>query len=253
MVVLKLYKELIKKRGMSKEQVAKVVDIAIHKLPYMENLYKQLKDEVDKLQYIRQHLLNDIETRKHKISILDKIAFACEQECMRKEQQIQELTAEKDRIEKLIANILNGEGYSRLYRIVKENVKAVLSDNTKLISISLVALTQTLKDDPQMVKLIYNIPGVIDGEQHKDNNNNITKYLELNKDHILNLGEKNCENLVEALTNDFISSVATSCASNPALSLPSSSSTLPSPLNQSDSYRIEKSESFHDDKGDIAD
>ncbi|HKG42201.1 MAG TPA: hypothetical protein VKA98_08690 [Nitrososphaeraceae archaeon] len=253
MVVLKLYKELIKKRGMSKEQVAKVVDIAIHKLPYMENLYKQLKDEVDKLQYIRQHLLNDIETRKHKISILDKIAFACEQECMRKEQQIQELTSEKDRIEKLIANILNGEGYSRLYRIVKENVKAVLSDNTKLISISLVALTQTLKDDPQMVKLIYNIPGVIDGEQHKDNNNNITKYLELNKDRILNLGEKNCENLVEALTNDFISSVATSCASNPALSLPSSSSTLPSPLNQSDSYRIEKSESFHDDKGDIAD
>jgi predicted type IV restriction endonuclease len=38
-IVLKLYKELVKKRGMSKEQVAKVVDIAIHKLPYMENLY----------------------------------------------------------------------------------------------------------------------------------------------------------------------------------------------------------------------
>jgi DNA-binding CsgD family transcriptional regulator len=251
-IVLKLYNELIKKRGMSIEQVANSVDIAIHKLPYMETLYKQLKDEVDKLQYIRQYLLNDIETRKHKISILDKIAFACEQECMRKEQQIQELTAEKDRIEKLIANILNGEGNSRLYRIVKENVKAVLSDNTKLISISLVALIQTLKDDPQMVKLIHNISGVIDGEQNKDNNN-ITKYLELNKDRILNLGEKNYENLVEALTNDFISSVATSCASNPALSLPSSSSTLPSPLNQSDSYRIEKSESFHDDKGDIAD
>ena len=69
----------------------------------------------------------------------------------------------------------------------------------------------------------------------------------------MNLGEKNYENLAEALTNDFISSVATSCASNPSLSLPSSSSTLPSPLNQSDIYRIEESESFHDDKGDIAD
>src|SRR5215208_1263810 len=243
----------MKEKAMSIEKVANVVAIAIDKLPYMESLYEQVKEQVERMQYTRQGLVNDIEARKHKISILDATAFSSEQECMRKEQQIQELTAEKDRIEKLIANILNGEGYSRLYRIVKENVKAVLSDNTKLISISLVALTQTLKDDPQMVKLIYNIPGVIDGEQHKDNNNNITKYLELNKDRILNLGEKNYENLVEALTNDFISSVATSCASNPALSLPSSSSTLPSPLNQSDSYRIEKSESFHDDKGDIAD
>jgi hypothetical protein len=62
----KLYKELIKKKGMTIEQVLNVVDIAIHKLPYMETLYRQVKDEVDKLQYIRQHLLNDIETRKHK-------------------------------------------------------------------------------------------------------------------------------------------------------------------------------------------
>jgi DNA-binding TFAR19-related protein (PDSD5 family) len=242
----------MKEKAMSIEKVANVVAIAIDKLPYMESLYEQVKEQVERMQYTRQGLVNDIEARKHKISILDATAFSSEQECMRKEQQIQELTAEKDRIEKLIANILNGEGNSRLYRIVKENVKAVLSDNTKLISISLVALIQTLKDDPQMVKLIHNISGVIDGEQNKDNNN-ITKYLELNKDRILNLGEKNYENLVEALTNDFISSVATSCASNPALSLPSSSSTLPSPLNQSDSYRIEKSESFHDDKGDIAD
>ena len=36
---LKLYTELIKKRRMSIEQIANVVEIAIHKLPYMENLY----------------------------------------------------------------------------------------------------------------------------------------------------------------------------------------------------------------------
>src|SRR5829696_686852 len=38
---LKLYKELLKNRGMSIEQVANAVEIAIHKLPYMENLYGQ--------------------------------------------------------------------------------------------------------------------------------------------------------------------------------------------------------------------
>ncbi|HEX5979042.1 MAG TPA: hypothetical protein VFY68_17295 [Nitrososphaeraceae archaeon] len=46
-IVLKLYKELIKKRAMSKEQVGKVVEIAIHELPYMENLYQQAKDEAE--------------------------------------------------------------------------------------------------------------------------------------------------------------------------------------------------------------
>ena len=68
---------------------------------------------------------------------------------------MQELIAEKYRIEKLIANILNGEGYSKLNQIVKENVKVVLSDNKKLILISFVALIQTLKADPEMVNLIY--------------------------------------------------------------------------------------------------
>jgi uncharacterized membrane protein len=50
-IVLKLYKELIKKKFMSTEQIVNLVDIAIHKIPYMETLYKQVKDEVDKLQY----------------------------------------------------------------------------------------------------------------------------------------------------------------------------------------------------------
>ena len=70
---------------MSIAQVVNVVEIAIHKLPYMESLYKQLKDEVDKLQYLRQGLLNDIAALKYKISILDKTAFSIEHDYKRKE------------------------------------------------------------------------------------------------------------------------------------------------------------------------
>jgi predicted transcriptional regulator len=83
--VWKLYKQLVKKRGMSIAQVVNVVEIAIHKLPHMETLYKQLKDEVDKLQCTRQVLANDIEALKYKISILDKTAFSIEQDYKRKE------------------------------------------------------------------------------------------------------------------------------------------------------------------------
>jgi hypothetical protein len=82
----RLYQQLVKKKGMSIAQVVNAVDIAIHKLPHMESLYKQLKDEVDKLQYIRQGLLNDISALRYKISILDKTAFSIEQDFKRKEQ-----------------------------------------------------------------------------------------------------------------------------------------------------------------------
>ncbi|MDQ3983957.1 MAG: hypothetical protein M3222_02245 [Thermoproteota archaeon] len=70
----------------------------------------------------------------------------------------------------MIANILNrdNECYSRVKQIVKENVKVVLSENKQVISLSFVALIQTLKADPQMVKLIQNIPTANDGK-HDDN------------------------------------------------------------------------------------
>jgi predicted DNA-binding protein YlxM (UPF0122 family) len=175
-IVLKLYKELIKKKRMSIEQVVNVVEIDIHKLPYMESLYEQVRDQVDKMQHIRQRLVNDIAAREYKISLLDNIVFSCEQDCKKTEQRVQELNAKKHRLEKLIANILNGKGYSKLKQIVKENVKAAVLENRKLISVSFTALLQTLKDDPELVNLIYSSSTANNGEQHKDNDINITKW-----------------------------------------------------------------------------
>jgi uncharacterized protein (UPF0335 family) len=188
----------------------------------------------------------------YKISILDKTAFSCEQECRKKHQQLQELIEQKERLEKLIANILNddNEGYSKLKHIIKENVKAVLGENKQVISVSFAALIQTLKANPEMIKLIYNTSIVNDEKENKDNNNNAVKHLESNKDKILYMAEKNYENLVEALTNKAIA--LTAASSNPELSLPSSSSTLVGPSNQSDTHRIEESEPYHNSKGDIA-
>jgi hypothetical protein len=245
---LKLYR-LMKEKGMTVEQVVNAVEIAIHKLPYMESLYKQLKDEVDKLQNTIQGLLKNIDALKYKISILDKTAFACEQDCKRKEQQVQELTAQKDTLEKWIANISNND--DDLKQLVKEYVKSTLSENKQAISVAFTALIQTLKNDPAMVNLVYSISSTYDGEHHKDDNsNNVTKYLESNKDNLLDLTEKQYENLTEVLTNNAIDTAA---AFNSASSLPQSSSTFPKISNQSDSYRIEEEEIYHNSEGDITD
>jgi len=50
---LKLYRQLVKKKGMSIAQVVNALEIAIHKVPYIESLYKQVKDEVNKLLYAK--------------------------------------------------------------------------------------------------------------------------------------------------------------------------------------------------------
>jgi hypothetical protein len=92
-----------------------------------------------------------------------------------------------------------------------------------------------------MVKLIYSSSTANNGEQHKDNDINITKYLEFNKDKILNLTEKHYENLVEVLTCNVIDTAAD--YSDPKLSLPSSPMFNSDPYNQNDIYK-KKSQKF---------
>ena len=58
---LKIYR-LMKEKGMSIEQVVAAVYAAIHKLPYIENLYEQVKEQVEKMQRTRQRLENYLHT-----------------------------------------------------------------------------------------------------------------------------------------------------------------------------------------------
>jgi hypothetical protein len=128
----------------------------------------------------------------------------------------------------------------------------VLSENRKLISVSFAAIIQTLKGNPEMANLIYNISIANNDKDNKNSNNVIANYFKANKHTLLDLAQKNYENLVEALTNNAINN-ATAASSNPALSLLSSSSIFRNPSNQSDAYKIEDPESFHDSQqGDIA-
>ena len=54
------------------------------------------------MQRMKQRLANDISTSEYKISILDATAFSCEHDCRRKEQQVQELIEQNERLEKLM-------------------------------------------------------------------------------------------------------------------------------------------------------
>jgi predicted DNA-binding protein YlxM (UPF0122 family) len=68
--LLKLFDELALKRGMSIEQIANVVEISLHKLPYTESLYDQAKREVDRLVEKRDYLSFDRNSLKKELAQL---------------------------------------------------------------------------------------------------------------------------------------------------------------------------------------
>jgi hypothetical protein len=107
-----------------------------------------------------------------------------------------------------------------------------------VIPVFFTVLLQTLQNDPEMIKLNYNTSAENNGEQHKDNTNDITKYLEFHKDSILHLAKKHYENLVDALANDTINTASTS---NYTFSF-----IFPNLSNQTDNYRTEDSEIYHE-------
>jgi hypothetical protein len=55
---------------MSTEQIANVVEISFHKLPYMESLYEQAKGEVDRLVEKRDYLLFNRNSLKKELAQL---------------------------------------------------------------------------------------------------------------------------------------------------------------------------------------
>ena len=67
----KLYEELVVKRGMSIEQVANIVDIALHKLPYIEGLFEIAKREANRMQEKRNYLSKDIISIRKELIVLE--------------------------------------------------------------------------------------------------------------------------------------------------------------------------------------
>ena len=65
--LLKLFDELALKREMSIEHIANVVEISLHKLPYMESLDDQVKREVDRLEEKRDYMLLSINSLKKEL------------------------------------------------------------------------------------------------------------------------------------------------------------------------------------------
>ena len=145
---LKLYR-LIEKRGMNIEQVVNAVDIAIHKLPYMESLYKQLKDEVDKMQRTRQQLENYLHTLKEEIASAKALLNSYHMLCERKRQEFENINSEVSRIVTLVSRFKsNNEEYLKIKKTVEEKVSKFLTDGKVILQFALASVIEAIRRNP---------------------------------------------------------------------------------------------------------
>ena len=167
---LKLYR-LMKEKGMSIDQVANAVDIAIHKLPYMETLYRQVKDEVDKMQRTRQEMENNLHTLNDEIASAKALLNSYYTLCERKREEAENLNNERSRLEALVSRFKsNDEEYLKINQRVQEEVRNVLTGGKVLLQFALAAILEAFRRNPDKYNnlLAHNIYACLQQHPYKN-------------------------------------------------------------------------------------
>jgi hypothetical protein len=125
-IIVELYQNLIEKRGMGIDQVVNAVDTSANKLPYMEDLHRQIKEEVNKLRGEKLYLLNEVDFLTAKISNLQQTVCSLEQNCKRIEgsQGTHNYYNDEEIAKMLVANFLN-----QIQTLVNSNISSSISSS----------------------------------------------------------------------------------------------------------------------------
>jgi len=252
--IWKLYKQLIKEKGMGLEKVANIVEIAIHKLPFMESLYEQVKEQVDKMQYKIQQSEKDLNTLNDEIAsakaLLDSYHILCE----RKRQELENINNEASRIVTLVNRFKNNnEEYLKIEKTVEEKVKSVLTDNKQILQFALASIIEAIRRNlDKYNSLIFNDTSASSTLTSIPAQGSILSHIEDYRDMILEEARRLYDSLLHHFTNSIMDNAVGAYSSNPTLSLPQASSLTCNlgPYHQNDTYRPEDSEVYNDDNDD---
>jgi hypothetical protein len=122
---------------MNIEQVGNVVDIAASKLPYIESLFEQAKEEVDNLKDRKLYLLKDVDFLSARVSRLQETVYSLEQNCRRRkaeEQGIQEFDDPKEMMINILSAIIINHVQSLVNGTLSSSVPASSSSSNCIVS-----------------------------------------------------------------------------------------------------------------------
>jgi hypothetical protein len=187
---LRLFR-LSKKERINPQHIVSLLRIANNDLPSLERRYNKLKKGIVLLELEKQKS----EQIGSQVRILAKLSEDYKQ-------QIEELHRKRITLEGLIMEYENNEVYTKIRRIVGEEVNNILSKSKDLLTLAISSVLESIMKDPAKYTFLINSKQYNDKRRHTPYPNFIDMYRSL----ILEDSQKLFEVMARELTNKIIES-----------------------------------------------
>jgi hypothetical protein len=191
-----LYK-ITKEQGLGTEEIVETVKHG-NELPILELKYENLKDELKLIENEKNDLVSEQENLANVISVSRTIIANLDQVIEQKTREIEALNCQKKKIASNLLYLMGSKEYKKVKDIAHQQVETNLKDKRALLLVSLVAIIEALKLDPEKQILIFNVP---------NNSSNSSYYLEQQRKELLELAEQVHNELANNLVSVTMNSV----------------------------------------------
>jgi hypothetical protein len=152
---VQLYK-LVKAAGMNTQHVVNVLKIANNHLPAVEQRYKNLTRQVYSLEGDKRNSAMILQELSNQITELQNTSESYRSSCEEERRQMGELYQKMIRLEALVDDFQNNGEYIKITRAVGDKVLGVLSNEKVLLRCALLSITESIRNDPERFKSIFN-------------------------------------------------------------------------------------------------
>jgi predicted transcriptional regulator len=151
---VELYK-LIKDAGTDQKQVKRLLEIANNDLPRVEELYKNLCREVERLTFEKLGAAETIQELNNEVMHLSKTVECHKSECQEQESKKRILYLKKIRLESVIQQLQKSPEYDRIVQVVKQQMKNVIGEDKQLLKLAFDSLIESLLRDPFRLQSLF--------------------------------------------------------------------------------------------------
>jgi hypothetical protein len=148
----RLYK-MMKEQGLGPEQILNAVKYG-NDLPMLELKYEGLKERVKRVEDKRQNLSSDRENLESAISVSRTVITNLDQVIEQKTREVESLNCQKKKIGSNILYLMGSKEYKRVNDVARQEVETTLKDKRALLLVTLVAVIEALKLDPEKQMLL---------------------------------------------------------------------------------------------------
>lgn len=129
--------------------------IANNDLPRVEELYKNLCREVERLTFEKLGAAETIQELNNEVMHLSKTVEYHKSECQEQESKKRILYLKKIRLESVMQQLQKSPEYDRIVQVVKQQMKNVIGEDKQLLKLAFDSLIESLLRDPFRLQSLF--------------------------------------------------------------------------------------------------